>query len=67
MNQRLDASLNILQHNNPYEKGSQIMKKPKLNSFRLHEDSPILKERKVCNLRREKEEETHFQYFLLHH
>ncbi len=51
MNQRLNASLDILQHNNPCEKGSKIMKKPKLNSFILHEDSPILGENKVCKLR----------------
>jgi len=41
MNQILDASMDILQHNNPLERGSKIMKKPKLNSFRLHENSPI--------------------------
>ncbi len=41
MNQRLDASLDILQHNNPCERGSKIMKNPKLNSFRLHQDSPF--------------------------
>jgi hypothetical protein len=51
INQRLDASLDILQHNNPCEKGSKIMKKPKLNSSRLHEDSPILGEKKVCKLK----------------
>jgi hypothetical protein len=49
MNQRLDVSLDILQHNNPCKRGSKIMKKSKLNSFRLHEDSPILGERKVCH------------------
>jgi hypothetical protein len=66
MNQRLDASLDILQHNNPCERSSKIMKKPKLNSFGLHEDSPILGEKKVCKLKMEKEEETHLQYSLLH-
>jgi hypothetical protein len=35
------------------------MRKPKLNLVGLHEDSPILRERKVCKLKREKEEETH--------
>jgi hypothetical protein len=62
----VDASLNILQHNNPCERANNIMKKPNLNSFGLHENSPILRKRKVCKLRREKEEETHLQYFLLH-
>jgi hypothetical protein len=66
MNQRLDVSLDILQHNNPCERGNKIMKKPKLNSFGLHEDSPILRERKVCKFKREKEEETHLRYSLLH-
>ncbi len=47
MNQRLDVSLDILQHNNPCKRGNKIMKKPKLNSFKLHEDSPISGERKV--------------------
>jgi len=32
----------------------KIMKKPKLNSFELYEDSPISGERKVCKLKREK-------------
>jgi hypothetical protein len=50
MNQIIDVSLDILQHNNPCERGNNIMKKPKLNSFGLHEDSPILGERKVCKL-----------------
>ncbi len=59
MNQKLDASLHILQHNNPCESGSKIMKKPKLNSFGLHGDSPILGERNVCKFRREKEEKIH--------
>jgi hypothetical protein len=66
MNQRFNVSLYILQHNNPCERVNKIMKKPKLNLFELHEKSPILEERNVCKLRREKEEETHFQYFLLH-
>jgi hypothetical protein len=55
MNQRLEVSLDILQHNNPCERGNKIMKKPKLNSFGLHEDSPILGKKKVCKLRRVKE------------
>jgi hypothetical protein len=66
MNQRLDVSLDILLHNNPCESGSKIMKKPKLNSFGLLEDSPILGEKKVYKLKREKEEEIHLQYSLLH-
>jgi hypothetical protein len=60
MNQILDVSLDILHQNNKCERRSKIMKKPKLNSFGLHEDSPILGEWKVCKFKKKRKKKFTF-------